>query len=85
MKRTGRHGVARPRHFLQHRCGKLGAVAQRLAGNDDRPGRRRAARVALVSRLHRGLIAQPTLRDDHGQQAEHNGEPDHHQRAGSHF
>jgi hypothetical protein len=73
----------RPRHFLQHRLIEFGAEAQRLLGNDDGLHRHRLLVRLEIRRLHVGLVVEPCLGDEYGEQAEHDGEPDHDDGAGT--
>ena len=81
-ERAGRQRVRRPRHFLKHRRSELGAEAQRLLGDHDGLRRDRLRRFDL--RAQAGLVVQPDLSDEHGEQAEHDGKPDHYDGTGTH-
>jgi hypothetical protein len=84
VKSPGRHCVTCPGHFLEHAGVQLDAIPQRLLGDHDSLGSRSLRRAGFVVRAQGGLIAQPSLREKHGQQTEHDGKTDHHDCAGPH-
>jgi len=81
-ERAVRQRIRRPRHFLKHRRSELGAESQRLLRDHDGLRRNRLRRFDL--RAEAGLIVQPDLSDEHSEQAEHDGKPDHYDGTGTH-
>lgn len=81
-ERAVRQRVRRPRHFLKHRRSELSAESQRLLRDHDGLRRNRLRRFDL--RAQAGLIVQPDLSDEHSEQAEHDGKPDHYDGTGTH-
>ena len=81
---AGRQRLRRPGNFLQHRGVELGAETQRLRGDHDGlRGERLFLRLHAL-RAHVGLVVEPDLRDEHGEQAEHDREADHNDGTGTH-
>ena len=81
---TGRHGSSGQGISRNDVAAELGAEAQRLASNDDRLRRDRLLLRLETPRAHLGLAVEPGLREKHRDQAEQDGEPDHHDGAGAH-
>jgi hypothetical protein len=81
---AGRHRFFRPLDFAQRHRAEIGAEAQRLRSDDDRLRRDRLLLRLETLRAHLGLTVEPGLREKHRDQAEQNGEPDHHDGAGTH-
>ena len=77
-------GIASAGHGTSLSIGRLerGAEAQRFLGDHDGLGGDRLG--FQIARLLVRLVVEPDLRDEYGEDAEHDGKSDHHDGAGTH-